>query len=170
MKYLTAALFSTCLIVSGSASSQTQQFKTLAAAQKNCPAIDIIQFKAGQPGPGPLAIIGYVTGTFSAKKNDIAFMNSLTDYSCPEGTANAHAITSAKDAERAKKSGDNICLLIPMPVVSTENMVEHVDFFRVKGSFGSIDGDAIRCNYKYNGIIDPETSKPLQGLLVLRSR
>jgi hypothetical protein len=170
MKYLAIALLSACLIVSGPASSKTQPFTTLASAQKNCPAVDSIQFKAGLPAPGPLAIISYLTGTFSAKKNERSFMNSISDYSCPEGTANAHAITSSKDAEHAKKSGANICLVIPTPITSAENLVEHVEFHRINGSYGSIDRDSIRCNYMYSGKIDPETSKHLEGLIVLRSQ
>ena len=170
MKYLMAALCSTCLIMSGPAFSQTHLFKTLDSAQKNCPPVDGIQFKAGQSAPGPLAAISYLTGTFSAKKSGRSFMNNLSDYSCPEGTAKPHAITSAKDANRAKKSGANLCLVIPTPILSADNVVEHVEFFRMNGSYGSINGNSIRCNYSYSGIIDPETSKPLAGRLILRSR
>ena len=96
--------------MSGSASSKTQPFTTLSSAQKNCPAVDSIQFKAGLPAPGPLAMISYLTGTFSAKKNERSFINSISDYSCREGTANAHAIISSKEAEHAKKSRANIFL------------------------------------------------------------
>jgi len=170
MKYLSAALFSTCLIVSSSASSKNIQFKTLASAQKNCPAADNIQFKAGLPARGPLASLSYLTGTFSAIKNEKSFMNSVSDYSCPEGTANAHAITSGKDAELAKKSGANICLVIPIPITSAKSHVEQVDFYLKNGSYGSINGNSIHCNYKYIGKIDPDTSKPLEGLLILRSQ
>jgi hypothetical protein len=170
MKYLMPTLFSTCLLLSGTALSQTHLLNTLDAAQKNCPAVDSIQFKAGQSTSGPLAAISYLTGTFSAKKNGKSFMNSESDYSCPAGTAKPHAITSAKDANVAKKSGANICLVFPTPMLSADKVVEHVDFFRVNGAYGSINGNSIRCNYKYSGIIDPETSKPLAGLLMLRSR
>lgn len=169
MKYLPAVMFSLCFIASAPAFSKSQQFETLASAQENCPAVDSIQFEAGEPAPGPLAAVSFLTGTFSAKKNDKSFTNSLSDFSCPAGTAKPHAITSAKDVEDARKSGDNVCLVIIAPIISSAKQVEHVEFFQGKNGYGSVDGHSTICNYKYIGKVDPETSKPLESLLVLRS-
>jgi len=176
MKYVMTALFSALLMTNSfavkteSASKNVQEFKTIEEAQKHCPEADSIAFEPGTVAPGVFAKLGYVTATFSAKMNDTTFMNSLVDSSCPVGTPKPEIFASEKEAKKIKKKGDTVCLLVITPVLAENNKtIKDIKFTAMKGSYGSVNGKAVRCNYEYTGVTDPETSNPLNSVVVLRS-
>lgn len=176
MQYLIAALLSTLLMTNSfSATSKTvdkntHEFKTIDEAQKNCPSADTIEFKSGTPAPGVFAKVGFVTATFSASLGGVTFMNSTIDTSCPAGTPKPEIFDSAKNAKNKKKHGDTICLLIITPILADNNKtIKDISLAEIDGSYGSMKGKSIRCNYKYTGVNDPETSKPIETVVILRS-
>jgi hypothetical protein len=176
MKYFIAAILSTALMTTGiaatkhTANSNTQQFKTIEEAGVNCPPAESIGFEPGTPAPDAFAKIGYITATFSASLNGTTFMNSTIDTSCPVGTPKPKIFDSAKKAKQLQKKGKTICLLIISPILADNSKnIKTISPAEIDGSYGSKDGKSIRCNYKYTGVDDPETSKPIETIVILRS-
>lgn len=153
-----------------SSSNHAQEFKTIEEAQKHCPEAASIEFEPGTAAPGEFAKLGYITATFSAKMNDTTFMNSTVDTSCPVGTPKPEIFASAKEGKKLQKAGDTICLLIITPILAENNKsIKTINLTAIDGSYGSMKGKSLRCNYEYTGVTDPETSKPLSSVVILRS-
>jgi len=152
--------------------NQILTFKTVQQAQKYCPSVNSIKFVPDQPALGVFHKIAYLTGTFSSNKGGVKFMNSGALGTCQVGTLNPQAYSNQEDRIQDKKSGATLCNLIIAPAVSKDNaMVQHVEFTRFKGNYGSRDKSVIHCNYKYQGgKIDPDTAKPWKGGLILTSQ
>lgn len=156
----------------GASKNQILTFKTVQQARKYCPNVNSIKFTPGQPALGVFRKIAYLTGTFSSNKGGFLFMNNGALGTCQIGTHKPHAYSTQEDRIQAKKAGATICNLIVAPAVSKDNaIIKNVEFTRIKGNYGSRDKSVIHCNYKYQGgKIDPDTAKPIEGLLVLTSQ
>jgi hypothetical protein len=179
MKYVIAALFAGLTFSAASfaanndlANSLSTAFKTMKQAEDNCPPPNHISFKPGLPAPGPLGKLSLLTATFTAKKGNLTFINNIADGICPVGTTNPRPFKSQEEHLLAEKQGATPCLVMPIPADSNSSKVlKDAEFAQnADGNYGSSENAHVHCNYKYKGIIDPDTSKPLDGFLILSSQ
>lgn len=145
--------------------------KTIAEAMANCPDPHQIAFKAGLPAPGPLGKVSYLTADFTGSKGNTVFANSEKDGFCPIGTKNPRAYENTDDLIQAKKDNATPCLVMPIPAITAASMVQDIELSMSNNNgYGTKQNGKVHCNYKYkSNVLDPDTSHPLEGFVILSS-